>query len=330
MSSRFIVSLIAIAVTIGMAVGFLRVSSAEERGDQSVLAVKVAVQLLGDNLVEFGIEHDGERTLPELNQINLAYTQRKRWVTSSVVTIESPVVSSGSTAVAPDGDTASEDGWSTQGFGTVPVELRVAAWIEADHSIWFAIVHDGERLRPERRRISRQAIDNPENHKRWLTSSSVEIEVGETPASLLRTFSEQVTVPAGMVHSHEDETLVDVAQSCSLDSVNPFDGDPDPEPVWSRWTQGDVAPDGYPAFRWKVTGSELAHSRSTDAVWLWRNVRLSSYWAGRPAPEYLFIVRDVRPGYGATMWAAVFDCSTVDVSDKSDIDIEIDTELEAA
>lgn len=330
MSSRFIVSLIAIAVTIGMAIGFLRVSSAEEQGNQSVLAVKVAVQLLGDNLVEFGIEHDGERTLPELNQINLAYTQRKRWVTSSPVTIESPVVSSGSTAVASGGDTASEDAWGAPGFGTVPVELRVAAWIEADHSIWFAIVHDGEHLRPERRRIPRQAIDNPQNHNRWLTSSPVEIEVGETPASLLRAFSAEVGVPAGMIHSHEDETLVDIAQTCSLESVSPFDGDPNPEAVWSRWTQGDVAPDGYPAFRWKVTNSDLAHSSSTNAVWLWRNVRLSSYWAGRPAPEYLFIVRDVRPPHGATMWAAVFDCSAVDVSDRSDIDIDIDTELEAS
>lgn len=330
MSSRFIVSLIAIAVTIGMAIGFLRVSSAEEQGNQSVLSVKVAVQLLEDNLVELGIEHDGERALPDSRRVSLTYTQRKRWVTTSPVTIESPVVSSGSAAVAPVGDTASEDGWSTLGFGTVPVELRVAVWIEADHSVWFSIVHDGEHLRPERRRIPRQAIDNPENHNRWLTSSPVEIEVGDTPASLLRTFSAEVTVPAGKVHSREDETLVDIAQSCSLDSVNPFDGDPDPEAVWSRWTQGDVAPDGYPAFRWKVTNSDLAHSRSTDAVWLWRNVRLSSYWAGRPAPEYLFIVRDARPGYGATMWAAVFDCSTVDVSDRSDIDIEIDTELEAS
>jgi hypothetical protein len=315
MSSRFIVSLIAVATTIGLAIGVLRVSSAEDPGHQSVLAVKVAVQLLEDNLVEFGIEHDGERTLPDFNRINLSYTQRKRWVTSSPVTIE-----------APDREAVSGDAWATRGFGTVPVELRVAAWIEADHSIWFAIVHDGEHLRPERRRIPRQAIDDPENHNRWLTSSPVEIEVGETPASLLRTFSAEVTVLAGMVHSHEDQTLVDIAQTCSLDSVSPFDGDPDPEPVWSRWTQGDVAPDGYPAFRWKVTNSDFAHSSSTDAVWLWRNVQLSSYWAGRPAPEYLFIVRDVRPGYGATMWAAVFDCSTVDVSDRSDIDIN--TELD--
>lgn len=256
---------------------FLRVSSAEEQGTQSVLAVKVAVQLLGDNLVEFGIEHDGERTLPVLNQLDLTYTQRKRWVTSSAVTIESPLAPSEVTIEAPNGETVSEETWATPGFGTVQVELRVAAWIEADQSIWFAIVHDGEHLRPERRRIPRQTIDDRQNHNRWLTSSPVEIEVRETPARRLRMFSAQVTVPGGMIHSHENETVVDIAQRCSLDSVSPFDGDPDPEAYWSRWNQGDVAPDGYPTFRWKVTNSDSAHSSSTDTVWLWRNVRITSY-----------------------------------------------------
>ncbi|MYC02884.1 MAG: hypothetical protein F4X58_13300 [Chloroflexi bacterium] len=324
MWSKFVAALVVTAIALGIAVGLFGVSSAENQESQPVLAVKIAVQLLGDNQLEVGIDHDGVVLLPDRRRINLTITQRKRWLTSSPVTIQSPVVVPGSTIAAPDGDVPSEDAWAMPGFGTIPVELRVAAWFEADYSIWFALVNDGEHVHPERRRLNHQAITNPDNHNRWLTTSPVEIEVGETPASLLRSFSTQVAVPAGMPHTNHYETLLDVAQSCALESVAAFDGEPDPEPDWSRWPEEEVAPNGYSSFRWKVSSSVRAESSSVDAVWLWRNERLTSYWSGRPATGYLFIVRDVRLPQGATLWAAVFGCATAVDSRTTEIDIDLE------
>ncbi len=325
MPSRIVATFVVLALTLGMTIGFASISSAGDHEDEPALTVKVAVQLLGDNLLEIAIDHDGDLILPERRKMVLSQTQRKRWLTSSPITIDSPAATSEAMRTAPDGVPAPEHAWATPGFGTVPVVLSVAAWVEADHSIWFAIVHDGKRVHPERRRLAREAIDNQEHHNRWLRTSPVEIDFGETPASLLRKFSAQVTVPAGMPHTNEHETLVDVAQSCSLESVAPLDADSDPAPDWSEWLEEDIAPSGYSSFRWKVTSSAGArHTSSTDALWLWRNTLVSSFWTGQPSSEYLFIVRDARPPYPMTMWAAVFDCSAVEYRETSDNDIELE------
>ncbi len=326
MSGKFLAALVLVAMTIGTTIGLSGFSSAQDQPGDSTLTVRVAVQLLGKNLVEVGIEYDDEDEpiLPERRKIILTHTERKRWVTSSPVVFHAPFTPAGATNPANEDDAASADLWATPGFGTVPIELSVTAWIEADRSIWFAIVHDGEPIHPERRRLSRSAIIDPANHNRWLKTSAVEIEIRETPASLLRTFSEHVTVPAGMPHTNQHQTLIDIARSCRLDSVSPFEGNPDPEPDWSRWPEEEVAPNGYPAFRWKVINSDQAHSSSVDAVWLWRNQRQTSYWTGQPASEYLFIVRDIHPPRGTTMWAAVFDCSAVDESGTTEHDIDLE------
>lgn len=313
-STRWRLAFAALLIGTAAVAGTIAQSGSAEAQGQTA-PVKVAVQILAADRLEFAIEHEGERLLPDTRFLNTERAARSRWLTSSAVEIQSQPSSSGMMSADPDGSGTEVGVWATPGFGTVSIEVRVGAWSDAEGSVWFAIAHNGEYLLPERRKIRQAALAWEDNHNRWFTSSEVEIEIEETPADILRSFSSQI------VGEGQYETLVDVAQDCSLESVDRFEGDPDPDYDWDNWPNEEVAPDGYPMFLWKVDRSEWSTSSSSDAVWVHRNEQATSYWTGRPAPGYLFIVRDVRPPDGATMWAAVFRCADEGGSDGNDIDI---------
>ena len=287
MSSRFFIACLFFALVL---IGSTLVATAQTAETTSV---KVAVQILSSDRIEFAVEHNGQRHLPKARYLNTTRAAPTQWLTSSVVEVYSAPSSTGMLSDSPDGTGAESGEWATPGFGTVPLEIRVSVYVDANDSVWFAIVYEGEYLLPERRRLTHGALANTDYHNQWLTSSAVEIDTPRTPAALVRHYSQDWAASY--------EYMGDIAQLCRLISavllVNNLDAD---------WYWGPHRVADYPG---------LTQSLSVrGAAWLYGN----DTWS---PTDVLIVVKDNPHMIDATLWAARFDCSDTEDSGENDIDI---------
>lgn len=311
---RFLAACAVIALTVG-AVWLIGSSpkadaTAEEDGASiGIMVIQVAVQPMENGAVEFGVRYDGETTLPRARYLNISAAPVDEWLTSTPVRLMSPVASvaaTGALSESPDGGSAASGLWATEGFGTVPVQVRVAARLDYDGSVEFGIVYAGERILPELRFLS--SGTRLENIGRWLVSSEVNIDFSEAPAERVRALS----------HFHANErvqlwwggTHINVAQECALDkalqlAASPFGDD-------GYFYASNLPIDGYPTFR-QVHGYEDWPDKYSDVPFKYLMLHNDDLREGQrsvPASEYLIIVNDDRPPFGETWWAARFSCAS--------------------
>lgn len=308
MSKRWTLAIVGLLIGVTAAGIIARSEPAEAIADgdgTATISVQVTARPLENGAVEFGIVHDGERVLPRGRYLNVLTAPFDRWLTSTPVTVISPVASvaaTGAMSESPDGTSPAAGPWAAEGFGSVPVQVQISARLDFDGAIEFGITYAGSRVLPERRFLGTSTRLG--NIDQWLVSTPVHLSYAEPPASKVRRLSAYL-----FNHSYyRYKTHVDVAQTCTLDAVSRLED----FPFWGWDFHVSQLPiEGYPTFQGYIIREHRIDSSSDLSFrhMVLHNDDQREEDRSTSASGYLLIVFDARPPFGETTWAAQFSCA---------------------
>ena len=213
MKQLLILGALAALLGAGLGSGLPGVNSAAAETYVNAIEVRVIARPLEDGSVEFGIEHRGEQVLPQGRFLTPALIQQRQgeWLASTPVQVfgvpRVPAILGGTPAYLSD-----DNLWESDGFGKTAASLQVNVIALEDGRIEFAILYDGREYRPESRFITPDLFAG--SIERWLRSSVVRLEIGETAAELARDFSTRIYAT-----DQEGSPPIDIARECVLYSV---------------------------------------------------------------------------------------------------------------
>ncbi|MXV80960.1 MAG: hypothetical protein F4X58_02290 [Chloroflexi bacterium] len=208
-----ILTLTAIAL---IAFAFVTTDRTEAQTEQVGAALEVRVIAIPheNGAVEFGVEYNGERILPQGRFLSVALAEARvgEWLSSTPVEIvgpaKLPAVLGGANEYR-DVDNL----WELPGFGPAVEVVRVHAKPYADGRVEFALGHFGQLLQPQARFLTPTL--RKERIGQWLRSTPVEVVAQQTAPELVRSISAEFhellrhsTLPA------------DVARDCVLETVS--------------------------------------------------------------------------------------------------------------
>ena len=301
-------AIMAILIVIGASV-IARAQEAREESpsDELLFALQVIVLPQADGMVEFGVRQGESAHYPLSRFLNMNTATRGRWLASSIVPLDGPPPQPLALSAGTDEEAAEQyrgPGWEVRDFGIVPLNLRVAVRVHSDGYVEFGILHDGDRLLPDVRWLS--PATREANINQALVSSEVTIDVGQSPADLVRELSLELA----------NDVRPDVAQICVLESAT------------EKADRRTAVEDWYEAHRdARVIGETADYGQrldsSQEAAWVYSSGRVTR---GQPADRYVFIVRDVRYQQPTIFWSADFNCADQGSTDSGNGRLEIQPE----
>lgn len=290
-------------------------TEAQSVEEGATLEVRVIARPNEDGSVEFAVEYDNERYLPDGRRLTreLADRRRGQWLTSTPVEIVGPP-SQPAVLLGGGQYRDNEDFWDAPGFGRSVEVVRVRARPLEDRRVEFALIHNGESYLPSTRYLTPRLVE--ERIGTWLRSSPIEIPTQTVPAEHVRQHSTSwYNARTGTERVSRSAPSVDIARICTLRTLTTVPREVAAE-AWFRFRNAHAyssAPveltDLYPSLQYIV-----------DFHWLhWQdyygNVAL---WASEPprihedygvADYYGVMIEHVRHGRAAIWWMAEFACA---------------------